>query len=114
MKIKSRKQAFEESTCQKRKTMCEIYDAAGNLLARESNRCDPKDGVCQRLGVVQKKDNYDVNSSCNWTHCEINAIAALPKDSKPYRAVLYGHDFYCDNCENALKAAGVQIMLVMK
>lgn len=97
----------QESTCQKRITICEIYDKDNNLLSRESNRCEPTNGVCARVGVVQTKDNYDRNSFCNWTHAEIRAISSLPVQSQPYLSVLYGHDFYCDSCEEALKKAGV-------
>ena len=108
--MKTLEQAAGESTCQKRKTICDIYDKDGNLLSRESNRCAPTGGVCHRLGVVQNKENYDKESSCNWTHAEINAINNLPAGSAPYKSVLYGHSFYCDNCENALKGAGVEVL----
>jgi len=111
--MKSFEDVLAESTCQKRKTVCELYDADGNLLSRESNRCNP-DGICHRLGVVQGKDNYDKSSNCNWTHCEINAIKSLPKDNKPIKAILYGHDFYCDKCEDALRLAGVKIFEINK
>jgi deoxycytidylate deaminase len=106
--MKTFKEAIEESTCQKRATVCEIYDANWILLSRESNRCNPEGGTCHRLGLVQNKDNYDKDSHCNWTHAEINAIAALPEGSTPFEAIVYGHNFACQNCENALKAAGVQ------
>jgi deoxycytidylate deaminase len=96
-----------ESTCQKRVTVVEIFDKEGKLLSRESNRCDPNNGECSRIGVVQNKDNYDVHSTCNWTHAEIMAIQALPEGSKPYMAVLYGHSFYCTPCEQALRDVGV-------
>lgn len=114
MTIKTFEQARNESTCQKRVTIVELYDEAGNLLARESNRCFPTGGTCGRLGVVQNKSNYDVNSTCNWVHAEINAINALPTAAKPHKAVLFGHDFYCDACEQALKKAGCEILEVGK
>lgn len=106
-KRKSFTEVQKESTCQKRTTVCEIYDESGNLLARESNRCNPEGGTCHRLEINQEKANYDKESQCNWTHAEINAIAALPKDSKPFQAVIYGHTFFCDACEEALRKVGV-------
>lgn len=112
--IKDFKTVLAESTCQKRKTVCELYDVVGNLLARESNRCEPEGGVCYRLGVVQNKANYDTSSNCNWTHCEMNALKNLPKGAKPHKAVLYGHNFYCDKCETALKLAGIKIFEIKK
>ncbi len=96
-----------QSTCQKRVIVCEIYDAQGVLLARESNRCNPEGGTCHRLGLVQAKEGYDVNSSCNWTHAEINALAALPAGAQPHKAVVYGHTFFCSPCEQALRDVGV-------
>ena len=99
-----------ESTCQKRVTICEIFDKEGNLLSRESNRCSPDGGICHRLEVNQGKDNYDVNSQCNWHHAEQRAVSLLPIGSNAYRSVLYGHSFYCDACESALRGSGVEIL----
>jgi hypothetical protein len=101
-----------ESTCKKRITVVELYDKNDVLLSRESNRCSPPNGVCSRIGVSQTKSNYDVESTCNWTHAEIMALQALPEGSKPYKSVLYGHSFYCDFCENALRTAGVEVLEV--
>lgn len=106
-KRKSFTEVQKESTCQKRTTVCEIYDEKGMLLARESNRCNPEGGTCHRLEINQDKANYDKESQCNWTHAEINAIAALQKDCKPFQAIIYGHTFFCDACEEALRKAGV-------
>jgi deoxycytidylate deaminase len=108
--LKSFENVFSESTCKKRVTIVEIFDKGGILLSRESNRCSPDNGECSRLGIYQQKDNYDVNSTCNWSHAEIMAIKALPEDSIPYKSVLYGHEFYCPTCESALKNAGVEIL----
>lgn len=108
--IKDLETAKLESTCQKRITICEIYDAQGNLLSRESNRCSPE-GECHRLGVLQDKENYDETSDCNWVHAEIMAIKALPDGAKPTSAVLKGHDFICTPCEKALWEVGVRAMI---
>lgn len=99
------------STCQKRATACVLYDALGNMLACESNQCSPDGGRCTRLGVTNTKADYPTES-CNWVHAERRAINALPSGSLPHRAVLYGHDFYCDACESALRAAGVTVFEV--
>lgn len=112
--MKSIEEAKAESTCQKRVTVVELYDRDGHLLACESNRCAPEGGTCHRMGVVQGKENYDVHSHCNWTHAEINALHALSDGETPYRSVLYGHDFYCDACESALRSRGVEILDIKK
>lgn len=111
--IPSLKQALEQSTCQKRPVVCDILDAAGNLIARGSNRCSPEGGTCHRLGLVQGKEGYDVNSHCNWSHAEIQAIASLTGKAQPHKAVLYGHTFFCDACEAELKKIGVTEFQIM-
>lgn len=113
-KINSLKEVYSESTCQKRVTICEIYDKNDILLSRESNRCNPDGGICSRLGLIQNKSNYDVESSCNWIHAEVHAINNIPTGSMPYKSVLYGHDFYCDRCESILREAGIEVFLINK
>lgn len=104
---KSLQVAASESTCAKRVTVCALYDGEGNLLAVESNRCSPPGRVCGRLDVANTKQDYPSTASCNWEHAERRALAALPAGSAPRQAVLHGHDFYCNECEAALVAAGV-------
>lgn len=110
--IKSYGQVIRESTCQKRNIVCEIYDQHNNLIARESNRCEPSGGLCHRLNVIQGREDYDVISECNWTHAEINAIKALPSDTRPHMSIIYGHDFYCKNCEDELRNVGIKIFAI--
>ena len=105
--------AAGDSTCQKRVTVCEIYDVDGNLLACESNRCSPIGGVCHRLGIQSVKEGYPSVSTCNWDHAEARAVAALPADSRPYRAVLYGHEFLCGDCEVKVRGAGVDVIEIV-
>jgi deoxycytidylate deaminase len=95
------------STCLKRAVVCVLYDEAGRLVVARSNRCNPPDSVCARMGVRQGQEGYPVDSECNWTHAEIRAVAAIPPGVKVVRAVLYGHGFPCAACEAALRAAGV-------
>jgi len=99
-------QVVLESTCQKRVTVCELFSADGALLARESNRCKPPGGVCQRLGVSNGQVDYPDASPCNWTHAEMVALEACR--GVPTKAVIYGHDFACPSCELALRTAGVE------
>lgn len=112
-----------ESTCQKRVTVCDLYAVIPGyedsyrqpriLVSRESNRCEPPAGKCSRLGVCNSKADYP-ESSCNWTHAEIRALAANKSGLVADTAVVYGHDFVCEPCEKALKAAGVKYIRVEK
>ncbi len=94
-----------ESTCLKRVTVCELYAADGSLLARESNRCDPPNGLCCRIGVSNGKSDYPSHTNCNWTHAEVMALRSC--EGVPVKAIIYGHDFACPDCEDKLKARGV-------
>ena len=105
-------QVKAESTCQKRVTVCEIFDKNGKLLARESNRCNPHGGVCERLAVTNGKADYP-DAQCNWSHAEIEALNAVPDGEQPFRAVVYGHDFACPQCEVKLREAGVVVLDVV-
>ena len=112
MTIRSRieavvRKAASESTCQKRVTVCMILDFFGSVLSCESNRCDPDGDVCARLGVEQNKKNYS-GYECNSVHAEVMAIKALPQGTRPHKAVLYGHKFFCDDCEQRLNEVGVE------
>jgi len=102
------------STCQKRPVVCILLSKEGKVVSYGANSCDPPNGICTRLGVVQNKENYDVTSTCNWTHAEISAIAALPTTYQAYKAVLKGHEFFCQPCEDALKEIGVKEFEVLK
>lgn len=110
--MKTFKQATAESTCLKRVTVCELYAADGTLLARESNRCDPPDGKCQRIAVSNQQAEYPESSTCNWTHSESMALQAVGQ-ARPTRAVIYGHDFPCPSCERALRVKGVTAIEVV-
>lgn len=103
-----------ESTCQKRAVVCILVSKEGKVVSSGANRCDPPDGVCSRLGLIQNKENYDVESTCNWSHSEIQAIKNLPQGYKPYKAILKGHEFYCQPCEDALRAIGVEVFEIIK
>lgn len=108
--MKSWNEVAAESTCLKRITVCELFDADGILLARESNRCDPPDGKCCRLGTQNGQADYPSHSDCRWTHAEVMALRACK--GKPGHAVVYGHDFVCPDCDTALRAAGVGVITV--
>jgi deoxycytidylate deaminase len=105
--IKTIESAAAESTCQKRVVVCELYDAEGSLLARESNRCSPPNGQCCRIGLVSQKETYAEQSGCNWTHAEEMALNAMPPGSQPKMAIIHGHSFPCPSCEFKLRNAGI-------
>jgi len=111
--LKSFHQVSQESTCQKRVTVCELLEpmrGSWQVVARESNRCDPLGGTCHRLGRADVQATYPSSSDCRWTHAERMAIAAIPFGRRPTRAIIYGHDFACPECVQALTAVGVTVI----
>ena len=104
------REAFK-STCQKRVTVVALFDIDGKLLSVGSNRCTPEGGVCERLQTVNAKADYPV-ASCNWVHAEVIALGSLPPGAIPFEAVLWGHDFFCGECEKALRERGVEVLRV--
>lgn len=111
LELRSFRKVSQESTCQKRVTVCELLErhrsGAWQVVARESNRCEPLGGACHRMGRADLQALYPETSECNWIHAERMAIAAIPPGRRPTRAIIYGHDFPCPPCEAALRAAGV-------
>lgn len=95
--------AVADSTCQKRATVCVLLDKDDNVVAVESNRCSP-DGVCPRLTLITSKTNYPADT-CNSEHAEVRAMK-LAK-GLPKTAIIYGHTFFCDDCEGFLRGMGV-------
>lgn len=101
------------STCHKRATVCVLLDEDNEVVSVAANTCDPAEGVCQRLGVHQTQQEYDVESTCNWEHAEARALDQLPEEVQPTTAVVLGHDFVCPTCDEKLKARGVESIAVI-
>lgn len=103
------KLVLPKSTCQKRSVVCVLLNAQNRIISYGVNSCNPEGGTCHRLGLVQDKSNYDHSSNCRWVHAEIDALKHLlhGEEYTPYKAVLYGHEFFCLDCENELKKQGV-------
>ena len=110
--------------CLKRHVVCIILDAEGNVLSSARNMCSPllklvdewsmrQRPTCARADIKAKEEGYDPNG-CGSVHAEIRAIAELPPGAKPYAAYMFGHDFCCDPCKKALKAAGVSHVTTSK
>lgn len=99
-------QAILEATCQKRVVVCLLFDKVGQVVAVESNRCSPPNGVCPRLDLVTSKENYPPNH-CNSEHAEVRALKLAKR--MPTHAVLSGHSFFCDDCERLLRSYGIEL-----
>ena len=102
-------QAFLNATCQKRVVICVLFDKDGSVVACESNRCSPPNGVCPRLDLVTNKENYPPNH-CNSEHAEVRALKLAKR--MPTHAVLIGHKFFCDDCERLLKSYGIELEVI--
>lgn len=92
--------------CQKRQVTCLLFDKEDRLLAVGRNECFPSGERCKSMVIGQTRSDY-VNY-CNSVHAEENALKNLsPIGNAPYRALLFGHTFYCDDCRIKLQNVGV-------
>lgn len=97
------------STCQKRAVVCILVDKNEKVVAVESSRCSPPNGLCPRLSLVTNKENYPPNL-CNTEHAEVRALKLAKRI--PKRAILIGHTFFCDDCERLLKSYGIELTVL--
>lgn len=94
------------SNCQKRVTVCILYDKECRLAGFGYNRCAPPTSGCARLTLSQSKSNY-TGDECETIHAEIMALRSIHPKRPPVAAVVYGHEFACPPCEKALRDAGI-------
>jgi deoxycytidylate deaminase len=96
-------QVANQSTCQKRAVVCVLLDKDDKIVSIQSNRCSP-DGVCPRLSRFSTKENYPPDT-CNSEHAEVRAMKLAKR--MPKTAIIFGHTFFCDDCEIFLRGMGV-------
>lgn len=99
------------SNCQKRITVCVLFDEHNRPSGIGYNSCDPPISGCARKFLQQHKGEY-TGQECNTIHAEIMALRTVHPNRKPVAAVLYGHDFMCKECEETLRAAGIDNLRV--
>jgi deoxycytidylate deaminase len=100
-------------TCAKRTVACTIVAKDGRAVIA-TNRCDNPQLACPRLpGEGYAK----CESVCMQDgHAEIQALRAAREwrlDLRDGHATLVGHDYACEHCCKALKAAGVRSVTIL-
>lgn len=100
------------SNCQKRVTVCILFDTENRPAGFGYNFCAPPTPICPRLGLSQTKEKY-TGTECETIHAEIMALRSTHPKRPPISAVLYGHDFVCLECEEALKKARIKNIQVV-
>jgi deoxycytidylate deaminase len=100
--------AAQKSTCQKRSVVCILLDKDNELVAAESNRCSPDSFFCPRLSLTTTKANYPADT-CNSEHAEVRAMKVAKR--LPKTAIIFGHTFFCDDCEGFLRGMGVENLI---
>ena len=103
--------------CLKQRTRCEIWFASpgGTYMFEATNEC-AADGCdeCPRVTAGSKTgEDYHL---CGSTHAEANAAAKVHpgfnSEYGPGTAYLYGHDWFCRDCQHALVAANVTTFVI--
>lgn len=99
--------------CLKQRTRCEIVfaDPTGTWEYEATNEC-AADGCdeCPRVTAGSKTgEDYHL---CGSTHAEANAAALVPAWRTGGTAFLYGHDWFCRDCQHALTRVGVSTFVI--
>lgn len=120
--------------CLKRTVHCIILNDRGEALAWGRNMCLPPivysgmiaaasdNGTpkCARDHIKAQQEGYSATNKneCNSIHAEVAAVAMLRTNgvhhSEVQSALLLGHDFCCEPCLQALWAAGVCYVDVLR
>ena len=95
--------------CKKQPTQCTIIRETGEQYSAW-NTCDIEGEECPRAGRESGCDYH----LCRSLHAEANAakLAAETKDV-PGTAYLYGHDWFCRQCQHALLAVNVNTFVMV-
>ena len=100
--------------CLKQRTRCEIVFAhpGGTWEYEATNECDVDCDECPRVTAGSKTgEDYHL---CGSTHAEANAAAKVPDHAHGGggTAFLFGHDWFCRDCQHALTDAGVTTFVI--
>jgi hypothetical protein len=99
--------------CLKQRTRCVIITDHATYEATNACAVDGLD-VCPRVTAgCATGTGYEL---CGSTHAEANAAALKTAcgDTSPGIAVLYGHDYFCRECQHALAAVNVTVFRIAK
>lgn len=93
-------------TCAQRDVIAIIKKGFRCWIGR--NWCHNPQKVCPR-GPQDNGDYRLCDSVCHINaHAEIDALAQAGDEARGATLYLIGHDHCCDNCESAMKKAGVE------
>lgn len=96
-------------TCAKRQVFCELYDRYGNPIAVGSNACGKPQKSCPRKPHEGYEKCWEVCGQPG--HAEMVALDVAHEikwaSLNGGKAIIYGHHRTCDECRDALAAAGI-------
>lgn len=98
--------------CAKKMVKCVIVPTRGGEAVVGENWCANPQTECPR----EEGEGYEkCKTICGQMyHAEEDAIRLAGANAVGARAYLYGHTYYCRNCQEALFAAGVESLHVPK
>src|ERR1039458_8234516 len=94
------------SNCQKRITVCILFDKENRPAGYGYNFCNPPIQGCVRVGLNQTKEGY-TGQEWETVHAAIMALRSRHPKRQAVSATLFGHEFYCKECEAALRVEGI-------
>lgn len=101
-------------TCAKATVTCTIHSSSGRLIGEGSNACANPQSRCPR----QRGEGYEkCTSICDQQgHAELQALADMKTRNVlsllPKFAIIKGHTYACQHCQEALFSAGVEWLKV--
>ena len=94
-------------TCAKKTVVCKIIGARGETYIG-TNDCDNPQPVCPR---APGEDYTKCETVCQQRgHAEIQALRAAGDDARAGIAILEGHTYFCQHCQEALFDAGISLI----
>lgn len=103
------KKVRDTSTCYKQKVGAVICDRLGTVLAIGTNAVKTPQESCPRAELPTGTAYELCKEACGGNlHAEIAALQMLNETDEPYGVYLYGHWWLCEDCCNALAAAGIK------
>lgn len=98
--------------CLKQKTRCIIVRDNGLVVADETNACTEVGGLTECPRVTACCETGEGYHLCGSVHAEARAAMSAGHSTIPGTAYLYGHTWFCKDCQDALVAVNVRTFVV--
>jgi len=99
----------QKSTCKKRKVGAVIVDAVGGVMSKGHNFHPDPIGLSINSNICEDDAG---NTRPEVIHAEMSAIQQIPEEYRTAAKYIYVTHQPCENCQKAIDAIGLEIILV--